>query len=34
MQFDENSSFLDRETGQVETLSNDLLHEAEESGDD
>jgi hypothetical protein len=34
MQFDELSSFLDRETGQVETLSNDLLHEAEESGDD
>ena len=33
MQFDELSSFLDRETGQVETLSNDLLHEAEESGD-
>ena len=34
MQFDETSSFLDRETGQVHTLTNDLLHEAEESGDD
>jgi hypothetical protein len=33
MQFDESSSFLDRETGQVETVSGDLLREAEESGD-
>jgi hypothetical protein len=34
MQFDESPSFLDRETGQVETVSGDLLREAEESGDD
>jgi hypothetical protein len=34
MQFDESSSFLDRDTGQVETVSHDLLREAEESGDD
>jgi hypothetical protein len=34
IQFDESSSFLDRDTGQVETVSNDLLREAEESGDD
>lgn len=30
MQMDEYSSFLDCETGQVETVSHDLLHEAEE----
>jgi len=29
IQFDEQSSFLDRETGQVETVSTDLLGEAE-----
>ena len=34
MQFDESSSFLDLETGQVETVSHALLREAEESGDD
>jgi len=34
MQFDESSSFLDRDTGQVQTVSHDLLSEAEESGDD
>lgn len=34
MQFDERSSFLDLDTGQVETVSHDLLREAEESGDD
>jgi hypothetical protein len=34
MQFDEYSSFLDRDSGQVETVSHDLLREAEESGDD
>lgn len=34
MQFDESSSFLDLDTGQVETVSRDLLREAEESGDD
>ena len=34
MQFDESSSFLDRHTGQVETVSHVLLREAEESGDD
>ena len=33
MQFDESSSFLDRDTGQVETVSHVLLREAEESGD-
>jgi hypothetical protein len=33
MQFDESSSFLDRDTGRVETISHDLLQEAEESGD-
>jgi len=32
MQFDESSSFLDRDTGQVETVSRDLLRAAEESG--
>lgn len=30
-QFDESSSFLDSDTGQVETVSADLLVEAEES---
>ena len=34
MQFDEFSSFLDRDTGKVETVSHDLLREAEESGVD
>jgi hypothetical protein len=34
MQFDEPSSFLDSDTGQVETVSHDLLREAEESGED
>jgi hypothetical protein len=34
MQFDESSSFLDRDTGQVETVSHHLLREAEESGED
>jgi len=34
IQFDESSSFLDRETGEVETISNDLLREAEDSGTD
>jgi len=33
MQLDEYSSFLDRDTGQVETVSHDLLRGAEESGD-
>ena len=32
--FDEMSSFLDLDTGKVETVSNDLLSEAEESPDD
>ncbi len=32
MQFDESSSFLDCDTGQVETVSHDLLLAAEESG--
>src|SRR5438309_9819032 len=31
MQFDESSSFLDLDTGRVETVSNDLLGEADES---
>jgi hypothetical protein len=31
MQFDESSSFLDLDTGHVETVSNDLLGEADES---
>jgi hypothetical protein len=31
MQFDESCSFLDRDTGQVETVSHVLLREAEES---
>jgi hypothetical protein len=30
MQFDESPSFLDRETGEVETISQDLLREAED----
>jgi Uncharacterised protein family (UPF0158) len=34
MQFDEYPLFVDRETGRVETVSRDLLHEAEESGDE
>ena len=34
MQFDESPSFLDLDSGQVETVSVDLLREAEESGDD
>jgi Uncharacterised protein family (UPF0158) len=34
MQFDESSSFLDLDTGHVETVSHDLLGEAEESGAD
>ncbi|HYM05683.1 MAG TPA: UPF0158 family protein [Terriglobales bacterium] len=34
MQFDESSSFLDRDTGQVETVSHILLRDAEEAGDD
>ena len=34
MQFDESCSFLDRDTGQMETVSQVLLREAEESGDD
>ena len=34
LQFDESLSFLDRDTGQVETVSRDLLRKAEESGDD
>lgn len=34
IQFDESSSFLDLETGQVETVSRDLLREAEECADD
>jgi uncharacterized protein UPF0158 len=31
MQFDESSSFLDLDTGRVETVSNDLLRAADES---
>jgi hypothetical protein len=34
MQFDESSAFLDLDTGQVETVSHDLLREAEDSGDE
>ena len=34
MQLDESSSFLDLETGRIETVSHDLLREAEESGAD
>ncbi len=33
MQFDESSSFLDLDTGQVETVSDDLLRRAEDSID-
>jgi hypothetical protein len=34
MQFDESSSFLDRDTGQVETVSDGLLREVEDSAND
>ena len=34
MQFDDSSSFLDRETGQVAAVSHVLLREIEESGDE
>ena len=34
MQLDEASSFLDLDTGQVETITHDLLHMAEEYGED
>src|SRR6266566_4629408 len=34
MQFDESPSFLNLDTGQLETVSKDLLREAEESDDD
>src|SRR5204862_5219252 len=34
MQFDDFSSFLDRETGQVATVSHFLLREAQKSGDE
>jgi len=34
MQFDESSSFLDLDTGQVETVSHDLLNQAEEPGEE
>ena len=34
MQFDESPSFLDLDTGEVETVSRDLLLQAEESADD
>ena len=34
IQFDESLSFLDRDTGQVETVSKELLSEAEEPGDE
>jgi len=34
MQFDESPNFLDLDTGEVVTISTDLLREAEESGDD
>ncbi len=34
MQFDESLSFFDRDTGQVETMSRDLLSAAEEGEDD
>ncbi len=33
MQFEGSSSYLDRDTGQVETVSADLLHRAEEAGE-
>jgi hypothetical protein len=34
IQIDESYSFVDRDTGQVETVSRDLLIDAEESDDD
>lgn len=34
MQLDESSSFLDLDTGRVETVSDDLLRDARESDDD
>lgn len=34
VQFEESSSFLDRETGEVTIVSRELLLEAEECGDD
>ena len=34
IQFDESSSFLDLNTGEVETVSHDLLRQAEESSND
>jgi hypothetical protein len=34
IQFDESSSFLDLDTGEVETASHDLLRQAEESSND
>ena len=34
MQLDESSSFLDLDTGRIETFSDDLLREADESADD
>jgi hypothetical protein len=34
MQIEESSSFLDLDTGQVETVSRDLLNEAEEPGEE
>src|ERR1019366_7963051 len=34
MQLDESSSFLDLDTGRVETVSHALLREAEESGNE
>lgn len=33
MQFDESSSFLDLDTGRIETVSNELLREAQEPAD-
>ena len=34
MQFDEMPSFLDLDTGEVDTVSVDLIHEADASPDD
>jgi hypothetical protein len=34
IQFDESLSFLDRDTGRVETVSKELMSEAEEPGDE
>ena len=34
MQFDELTSFLDKETGHVETVSHEMLHRAEEADED